>query len=843
MKAAAPARPSEPLPIIMPERESPEKVGHIFGHGRFWRGRRPRSSGRKPPYWLKDGSRLGKIFLLVGLSLAIALILTPQPQKLWRNYKVGDIAHHTIRAMGDLLVEDVETTRQRQKELLSQIPPVFDLDEEAVLRVGERLHEALSFMRQHYQELTAKFMGGEGPPVSGKNKKPKFSQLYKELLKNKPEFDRLLGVSIPNSSFYLLAKAEFSPTYELLVNQVLRQFFQRGVIGAHALAGLEARQILVRQLPSRQEQKLTPPYPFTNLEEIRKPVANYCREIAADFSPSDRWLVCDLVQYLMVPNVSLNLAETQQRQQASLQELKPVYFKVKKGEAIVRQGERLTPLALAKLRAQRESYPQSRGILLFLGFFFSLSLLLGLSYYLAQQAFRHFPNRLRDLSFLAVLLFTCTLLSQALIKIGEHFSLTLPEVAQNLIYIHPIGLFAIFAAMFLGSEASMVFAFLAATLSAFPLEKPFPLFLYYVTACFTGIWGVRHFRQRGALIHTGLFICLTNVVMLSALKFLEYPFTGKDFLIGQLMAVSGGLLTGILALGLTPVIETGFGYASNFRLQELLNLDQPVLRELMLVAPGTYHHSLVVGQMVEAAAEAIGANSLLAKAAAYYHDIGKIKKPAYFVENQFGAENKHEKLAPSMSSLILISHIKDGVELARKHKLGDRIVDIIQQHHGRCLISYFYHKAKQQAANPQQVNLEDYRYPGPRPQTKEAGLVLIADQVEAASKTLDDPTPARIQGLVQKIINNAFADGQLDECELTLRELHLIAKSCNKILSGIFHQRISYPTPALDYSKSKPEDTVRLHDDPDKQPAKKGTGKLREPQEKNREDLRRLGQE
>ncbi len=818
----------------MTEKDPQEKIGHIFGYGRFWRGRRLRGWPCDPKHWFKDYQNLGKVILLLGLSLCIALILTPQPQKLWENYNVGDIARHTVRATTDLLVEDVETSRQRQKELLAQIPPVFDLDEEAFRRVQERLGKALTFMRQQYQELVAKTSPAGAPDEPTKKQKPKFSVLYKELLKQKPEFDRLLGVSLPNSTFYLLAKAEFSPTHELLVNQVLRQFFQRGVISSSILPGLEGRQIMLRQLPSRQEQKLSPPYPFTSLEEIRQPIAAYCREVAADFSPTDRWLVCDMIQYLMVPNVSPNVAETQERQRASLRELKATYFKVRKGEAIVRQGERVTPLTLAKLKAQRLNSPKNQGILIFLGIFVSVSLLLGLAYYLTTQTFRRNPLRLRDLAFLAVLLLVCTLLNQGFVKIGAYLSLAFPEVGQNLVYAHPIGLFAIFVAMFLGLETSLAFSFLAATLSVFPLEKPFPLFLYYVTACFTGVWWVKRFRQRSALLITGLFISLINLFMLTALKFLEYPFTALDFLTGQALALSGGLITGILALGLTPVIETSFGYASNFRLQELLNLDQPVLRELMLVAPGTYHHSLVVGQMVEAAAEAIGANPLLAKAAAYYHDIGKIKKPAYFVENQFGGENKHEKLAPSMSSLILISHIKDGVELAHKHKLGDRIIDIIQQHHGRCLISYFYHKAKQQAANPNLINFDDYRYPGPRPQTKEAGLVLIADQVEAASKTLDEPTPARIQGLVQKIINNAFADGQLDECELTLRELHLIAKSCNKILSGIFHQRISYPTPP---------DKKKTNDDLDKQPSKKSNGKFRDPQEKNREDLKRLGQE
>ena len=185
-----------------------------------------------------------------------------------------------------------------------------------------------------------------------------------------------------------------------------------------------------------------------------------------------------------------------------------------------------------------------------------------------------------------------------------------------------------------------------------------------------------------------------------------------------------------------------------------------------------------------------------------------------------------------MSSLILTAHVKDGMELARKQQLGEAICNIIQQHHGTCLISYFYNKAKNHASDPNKVNIDNYRYAGPRPQTKEAGLVLVADQVEAASKTLTEPTPARIQGMVQKLVNNIFADGQLDECELTLKELHLIAKHCIKILSGIFHHRVQYPSPA---------EKTRSYEDLDKQPAKKNGPKSENGQRKSQEDLKRLG--
>jgi len=257
-------------------------------------------------------------------------------------------------------------------------------------------------------------------------------------------------------------------------------------------------------------------------------------------------------------------------------------------------------------------------------------------------------------------------------------------------------------------------------------------------------------------------------------------------------AFLGGVMSGIITAGVAPIIESTFGYTTDIQLLEQVNLDRPILRRLMIEASGTYHHSVIVGSMVEAAASVIGANPLLARVCGYYHDIGKIKKPLYFVENQTNGKNRHDKLAPSMSSLILISHVKEGVEFAKKNKLGKAIIDTIRQHHGTSLISYFYEKSKQ-LKGKDTVNIDDFRYPGPKPQTREAGLVMLADVIEAASRTLENPTPSRIQGMVQNLINKIFSDGQLDNCELTLKDLNNIAKSFIKILDGIYHHRIESP--------------------------------------------------
>ena len=265
-----------------------------------------------------------------------------------------------------------------------------------------------------------------------------------------------------------------------------------------------------------------------------------------------------------------------------------------------------------------------------------------------------------------------------------------------------------------------------------------------------------------------------------------------------------------------PIIEIVFNYTTDIKLLELADLNQPLLRNLLIAAPGTYHHSILVGILAEAAAEAIHANPLLARVSAYYHDIGKMKKPLYFVENQKTGENKHDRLLPSMSSLIIISHVKDGIELARRHRLGRPIQDIISQHHGTSCITYFYQKARDlQQDDEQTVTDQDFRYPGPKPQTKEAGIVMLADAVQATSKTLTDPSPSRIQSMVQRIINNIFVDGQLDECELTLNDLHLIGESFNRILNGIFHSRIEYPDSAERNGNGKDLDKKQPLADPD----------------------------
>jgi len=260
-----------------------------------------------------------------------------------------------------------------------------------------------------------------------------------------------------------------------------------------------------------------------------------------------------------------------------------------------------------------------------------------------------------------------------------------------------------------------------------------------------------------------------------------------------LILILNGVVSSIIVIGVLPVFEYLFKTATDISLLELADFRHPLLQRMVLEAPGTYHHSLVVGNLSEAACDVVGANALLARIGAYYHDIGKLQKPDYFSENQVIKESKHDSLSPMMSRLVIMNHVKEGVELANKYRLNPRLIDFIQQHHGDSLVYYFYRRALEGLEGEQQIKEDGFRYPGPKPNTKETAIVLLADSVEAATRALKEPTPKKVEEVVHKIINNKFIDGQLDECDLTLKDLENISAVFIRILSGIYHSRITYP--------------------------------------------------
>jgi len=328
-----------------------------------------------------------------------------------------------------------------------------------------------------------------------------------------------------------------------------------------------------------------------------------------------------------------------------------------------------------------------------------------------------------------------------------------------------------------------------------------------VISFFMGVVGViiiKRFRHRRQLIQATLYLAGATIFAITAMGFLRFfPFSTivRQWPYGAFT----GIITPILTFGLLPLIESAFGITTDFSLLELSNLNHPLLKRLSVQAPGTYHHAIIVGNLAEAAAQAVKANSLLARVGSYYHDIGKIEKSEYFVENQVRGENPHEKLTPRMSALILMNHVKRGLELAEKYKLPSAVKEIIAQHQGTTVMSFFYQKAASQNGGAE-ASEEDYRYPGPRPQSKEAAIVMLADAVEASARTLKDPTHSRLKGLIEELVDGRFQEGQLDESPLTLRDLERIKESFLIILAGTFHTRVEYP------EKEEPKDQPKRGD-------------------------------
>ncbi len=468
-----------------------------------------------------------------------------------------------------------------------------------------------------------------------------------------------------------------------------------------------------------------------------------------------------------------------------------LFARIKRGETIVTAGQRISGKAAAAIAELERREGIGNRLVAYAG----LSLLILLVFYLFYRDVKRYRPALttdtRKLVLLAFLLLMTIAISQfsrsILGLIGDPFDLDIATVGFAL----PVASGAMLVSLLLDFHMALAFSFVVSLLMGmvFPDDPFMPL--YYFTGSIMAALQVIRCKKRTAVIRAGGMTALVNFIGIIGIDLYRGELLNRGlFDLGA--GFVGAAITATLVSVMLPFFEAVFDIATDIKLLELLDPNLPLLKELVYKSPGTYHHSIVIGNLSEAAAETINENPLLARVGAYYHDIGKVQKPEYFIENQRSNENKHDRLSPSMSSLIITSHVKEGVEMARQQKLPSAIIDIIRQHHGTSLITYFYQKAKELQPLTSVAD-QDFRYPGPRPRTKVAAIVMLADAVEAASRTLVDPTPQRIQNLTNSVITRIFLDDQLSMCDLTLKDLREIAKSFNMILNGIFHHRIDYP--------------------------------------------------
>ncbi|MCY0879137.1 MAG: HDIG domain-containing protein [Firmicutes bacterium] len=494
-------------------------------------------------------------------------------------------------------------------------------------------------------------------------------------------------------------------------------------------------------------------------------------------SPALRLFLTSLTQSLVVPNAFLNQAATNAQRAAAAARVPLV--KILKGEVVVQQGQVVTPADIEMLR-QMGLLDQGLDLGPVLGsmiFVTSVMVLVGGYFWFLR---RQLLNSRRIVAMTGLVLVVATALADLLSGVPGLSYLVVPTAAIIITALVDAGLGVVMAGVLSLAVAVLTSADLSVALVSF-------------FGGVAGVFGTSRLSQRYDILRAGLLVGVVNLLALLGQDVME----GASLLQAQVWqylvwALVDGLFASILAMGSIPLLEGPLGVVTAMKLIELSNPNQPLLRKLLVEAPGTYHHSIMVGNLAEAATEAVGGNSLLARVGAYYHDIGKSKRPYFFVDNQFGAENPHDRLAPTLSALIIASHVRDGVELARQYHVPEPIVNFIREHHGTSLIRYFYQKAVDQDTG-EGVDERDFRYDGPRPQSKETAIVMLADASEATVRTLKNPSPPVIEEVVRRLIKERLEDGQLDESNLTLKELDVIARTFTRVLTGVFHQRIEYP--------------------------------------------------
>lgn len=767
------------------------------------------------------GFLLRRAAILVVLAAATAGVVIPGligSQYPTDEEILGTFASTNYKADQNYTVADQETTARLRQEAVAAIPPVFDLDSQLAGNTEENIRKAFV----HLNSVALWEEGDHAPPgkadpqpadaEAGARSAARFAERLK---KERPQFESLLQVPIDAAIYDTLIGGSLDEGVGPAIAQAVQEIMNAGVVLDQDLLiaeGLES--VVIRRVPEDIiPERAAKVAGLVDLDAAREAVREAVQGELRDRTPALRRAAVEIAEAAIQPNLRLNRVETDRRRSARANSVQSVTIRVRRGEMILRDGDPFEPRHLVIFRGIQEMQQSRRLVVVGLGI--GLVVLL-----LAFTIFAFFGRVLREVAVSEKDLIVLSLVLWTTVALTTGWASVVPALQDRLSGIHPDAFQCLapvaFGPMLVGflfpGEVALGFVVLVAALSGIVVETNSLSFsIYALVGGLVAATCVARARQRTTVMKAGLQAGLAHAfagVFLMMVRGAEL--TGSDATNFALFGLISGCAAAVLVAGMVPVVEATFGYVSDIKLLELANLNHPLLRELIVQAPGTYHHSIIIGSLVEAGAEAIGANPLLARVMAYYHDVGKIKNPRYFAENQRDGNNPHDKLAPSMSALILKAHVKDGIELARAHRIPPVVADAIVEHHGNNLIAFFFNKAKDaESAQMQTVNEVDYRYAGRRPRGRETALVMIADVTEAASRSIAEPTSERLMGLIQKTVNRLFGDGALNESQLTLKDLHDVARAYHRVLLGIYHERPAYQTSATKERRSDTKETVK----------------------------------
>lgn len=727
------------------------------------------------------------LFLLLG-----TWALLPEAFLLTSRMAPNTIADRDFVATRDLLLLDDEATGAKQARARDEVLQVYDFDPGVA---ADREKEVEQLFSQGRKSLARR--GAEGTVGEAE------ARAVAEEMAASPQSPD--GLRLTPEQLELLARKKFAPDLQDRLRGVLVQALRRGVVGNKAML-LENRLhgITLRNLGTGGEQVQLDLFGLLGVpNEARDLFESEVRDWSG-YSAAERKLLVDLLVENLPSNLLPNRSETLARREAAAAGAGQVFNQIRKGQVIVRKGD-VIDAGHARVIAQMRGERQLRLRLPPLAANVGLLGLAALVVWLGLQRERvadHGPRRRFGEGLLLLLVSVlaakfCFIVAGALSGV---FDLAVLTSARSWAYATPFASLALLTGLLMGRNTALLLSVLFSVLaSRLTVDGDSLWVVFYVLAgSLAALFALDRykFRQRLVMARVGTVVGVTNVVLALILATIAAPADRGLMQVGfdLLCAFGGGLLCAAVAGFAVPLLEPLLNITTDIKLVELSNTNLPLLRRLAFEAPGTFQHSLMVANLAKEGCEAIGADPVLAYAGGLYHDVGKVLRPEYFVENQLPGHNRHDKLLPSMSALILVNHVKDGVELAREHHLPRVLRDAIRQHHGTRLITYFYNRALEHR-DPEagDVTEEKYRYPGPKPQDKVMGVLMIADAVEAASRTLIEPTPLKIRGLIRKILDDCLNGGQLDETDLTLSDLSNVSEAFLRVLSNIFHQRVDYP--------------------------------------------------
>ncbi len=673
------------------------------------------------------------------------------------TYKLGDIAQENIVSTKDITYINARETEKRIHEAKMRVPPIFDLQVSKDETGIENLNQLFSLLDRQTETESINL-----------------EELYKQT-----------ALPLDFKEFKRFVSQYSEKGYREKLVSVITYIAQKGLstFSRDELARYQSTGIILKKIWKAEiTEEKTGIDQVIAADELSDAVTDYLRNTYADLNRSDVQLLNKITLVYIEPNLYFNADESNRFMNEELKKVEPVYNTIKKGAIVIRTGEEINEENLPKLNAISlyTSHLNLRAVT-GIGVLLLVLLYISLLVFMEEGGGEDVRRFLIFSGFVFVAVFYAYLVT--LIK----------NRPDNLILgvLIPTSGITMTAEVLYKRKFSFTLAMILPILFLLISGNDPYTFLFSLGSGLIALYAVKSAERRSDLLGSSLIVIATNELILFAVGLLRGLPT-RGFVSLLIWGAGNGIVSVVMALGTTPFFEILLNLPTNFRLLELSDLNAPILKKMQIEAPGTYHHSINVANMAENAAKNIKANALLVRVAALYHDIGKIPNAEYYIENNQGI-SKHSFIKPSLSNSILKAHIKIGTDMAREIKLPKEVIDIIAQHHGTSLMKYFYHQALKGSRDGSEIDKKDYHYQGPKPQNREAAIVMLADTVEAASRTLKNPSAKRIDEIVNDIIESKFREGQLNESTLTLRGLMKISISFRRYLTGVYHSRIEYP--------------------------------------------------